>query len=111
MIFGKAKVVSCQSEKLNALKAFTEHIIPNRWTEVRLPSEKELKATTVLSLSLQEASAKIRTGNPVDDEEDYAIDIWAGVIPLKMSAGTPICDAKLKEGIELPFSVSDYKRK
>ena len=110
VIFGKAKLISDETEKSNALKAFTEHIIPNRWSEIRLPTAKELKATTVLSLPLTEASAKIRTGDPKDDDEDYAIDVWAGVIPLKTAAGKPIADAKLKEGIALPTYVSDYKR-
>jgi len=109
VVFGKAKVISDEAEKLNALKAFTEHIIPGRWSEIRPPTEKELKATTVLLLPLQEASAKIRTGNPVDNEEDYAMNVWAGVIPLKMSAGKPVADAKLKDGISIPSYVSDYK--
>ena len=111
VIFGRAKLVSDEAEKLNALKAFTEHIIPNRWTEIRPPTANELKATTVLSLPLQEASAKIRTGNPVDDDEDYKMNVWAGVIPLEMSAGEPIADDKLNVGILIPSYVSDYKRK
>jgi nitroimidazol reductase NimA-like FMN-containing flavoprotein (pyridoxamine 5'-phosphate oxidase superfamily) len=110
VIFGSAKLISDETEKMNALKAFTEHIIPNRWSEVRPPNASELKATTVLSLPLKEASAKIRTGCPVDDEKDYAMNVWAGVIPLKMAAGEPIDDAKLKAGIEVPASVSAYKR-
>ncbi len=110
MIFGKAKVVSDEQEKLAALRAFTEHIVPQRWSEVRPPNEQELKATTVLLLPLQEASAKIRTGDPVDDEEDYALDVWAGVIPLRLSAGSPVVDGKLKAGISIPPSVADYKR-
>jgi nitroimidazol reductase NimA-like FMN-containing flavoprotein (pyridoxamine 5'-phosphate oxidase superfamily) len=111
VIFGRAKLVSDEAEKLNALKAFTEHIVPNRWTEIRPPTANELKATTVLSLPLQEASAKIRTGNPVDDDEDYKMNVWAGVIPLEMSAGEPIADAKLNEGIPIPSCVTNYKRK
>ena len=79
VVFGKAKIIEDKGEKYEALKAFTEHIAPDRWSEVRPPTENELKATTVLSLPLTEASAKIRTGNPVDDEEDYALDVWAGV--------------------------------
>jgi nitroimidazol reductase NimA-like FMN-containing flavoprotein (pyridoxamine 5'-phosphate oxidase superfamily) len=110
MIFGRAKVIGDEQEKLNALKAFTEHIVPGRWSEIRPPNRKELKATTVLSLSLKEASAKVRTGNPSDDVEDYAMDVWAGVIPLKMSVGKPINDAKLKNGIEIPRYVVAYKR-
>ncbi len=110
VIFGAAKLISDETEKMNALKAFTEHIIPNRWSEIRPPNANELKVTTILSLPLKEASAKIRTGNPVDDDEDYTLDVWAGIIPLKISAGKPIDDAKLKDGIKVPLSVSAYKR-
>ncbi len=109
MIFGKAKVLIGRQEKVAALRAFTEHIIPRRWSEVRQPNEQELKATTVLRLPLQEASAKTRTGDPVDDEEDYALDMWAGVIPLKLSSGEPIADDRMKEGVSIPPSVSNYK--
>jgi len=77
--------------------------------EVRPPTEKELKATLVLSLPLEEASAKIRTGNPVDDEEDYALDVWAGVIPVRLTAGEPVADDRLKKGIPIPPHVSNYK--
>ena len=109
VIFGKAKVVNDEREKADALYALSEHIIPKRWAEVRLPTEKELKATTVLSLPLEEASAKIRTGNPVDDEEDYALDIWAGVIPLRLTAGEPVADDRLRDGVSIPLHVSNYK--
>ena len=109
MIFGTARVLSDKQEKVAALRAFTEHIIPRRWAEVRPPNQKELKATTVLALSLQEASAKIRTGDPIDDEEDYALDVWAGVIPFTLSSGVAIADGRLKEGISVPQSVTNYK--
>ncbi len=109
VIFGKAKVVNDEREKADALYALSEHIIPKRWAEVRPPTEKELKATTVLSLPLEEASAKIRTGNPVDDEEDYALDIWAGVIPLRLTAGEPVADDRLRDGVSIPLHVSNYK--
>jgi nitroimidazol reductase NimA-like FMN-containing flavoprotein (pyridoxamine 5'-phosphate oxidase superfamily) len=110
VIFGRARIVSDAQEKVAALHAFTEHIIPQRWAEVRPPNQKELKATTVLALSLQEASAKIRTGDPIDDEEDYALDVWAGVIPLALSAGEPIADGRMKQGVSIPPSVSNYRR-
>lgn len=110
VIFGKAKFVSNEKEKLEALRLFTEHLIPNRWEDVRLPTANELKATTVLSLSLQEASAKIRVGDPKDDDEDYGMNVWAGVIPLKMTANEPVDDERLKDGIESPSYVSNYKR-
>lgn len=88
----------------------TEYIVPNRWKDVRPPNEKELKATTVLRLPLEEASAKIRTGAPKDDDEDYAMDVWAGVIPLKLAAEKPIADEKLNGEIPVPVYVLDYKR-
>jgi uncharacterized protein len=110
MIFGKAKLISDGMEKLGALRALTEHIVPQRWSEARPPNEQELKATTVLVLPLQEASAKVRTGDPVDNVEDHALDIWAGVIPLRLSAGSPVVDGKLRPEISIPPSVADYKR-
>ena len=110
VIFGTAKVIKDEQEKLTALRAITEHIVPNRWSDVRPPTEKELKATMVLSLPIAEASAKIRTGNPIDDAEDYAMDVWAGVIPLKMAAGCPIADSVLNDKIEIPDYVENYNR-
>jgi nitroimidazol reductase NimA-like FMN-containing flavoprotein (pyridoxamine 5'-phosphate oxidase superfamily) len=109
VVFGKAKVVSDEREKTDALYALSEHIIPNRWAEVRPPTASELKATLVLSLPITEASAKIREGNPVDDEEDYALEVWAGVIPLRLTVGEPVADDRLKDGIEIPPHVSNYK--
>lgn len=109
MIFGKARVLIDRQDKVAALRAFTEHVIPRRWDEVRPPNVQELKATTVLILPLQEVSAKIRTGAPIDNEQDYELDIWAGVIPLKLSAGEPIADDRLKEGISVPPSVLNYR--
>lgn len=110
VIFGRAMLVEDRNEKLAALLALSEHIIRGRWAEVREPTEQELRATTVLSLSLVEASAKIRTGPPLDDEEDYAMPVWAGVIPLKLEAGEPINDPRLPEGIEVPPYARNYKR-
>ena len=109
MIFGRARVLNDQQEKVAALRAFTEHIIARRWDEVRPPNVQELKATTVLALPLQELSAKTRAGAPVDDEKDYALDVWAGVIPLTLSTGEPIADRRVKEGVSIPASVSKYK--
>lgn len=110
VIFGKATVVSDAQEKLDALRAFTEHVIPGRWKDVRPPNETEMKQTRVLSLDISEASAKIREGAPVDDGADYELDVWAGVIPLRLTAGAPIDDAKLSEGIVVPRYASIYKR-
>lgn len=110
VVLGKATIVSEEQEKFEALRLFTEHLIPNRWDEIREPNSKELKGTTVLRLPITEASAKIRTGNPVDDEEDYELDVWAGVIPLHLQAGKAIDDDRLKNGIAQPQSVQNYKR-
>jgi nitroimidazol reductase NimA-like FMN-containing flavoprotein (pyridoxamine 5'-phosphate oxidase superfamily) len=110
VIFGNAEIVTDEAEKNDALFAFTEHLIPNRWDEIRAPDSKELKATTVLKLKITEASAKIRTGDPVDDAEDYNLDVWAGVIPLKIKAEKPIDDALLKENITAPDYTQNYQR-
>ena len=92
VLFGRARAVESEEEKVGALRAFTEHVVPGRWAEVRWPSPQELAATTVLALSLAEASAKIRTGPPVDDEEDYQLPVWAGVLPLRVASGAPEAD-------------------
>jgi uncharacterized protein len=110
VIFGCATLVEEREEKLAALLALSEHIIRGRWAEVREPTEQELKMTTVLSLPLVEASAKIRTGPPLDDEEDYALPVWAGVIPLRLEAGEPVADERLMRGIEVPAYAREYKR-
>lgn len=110
VIFGKAKLVEDENEKLEALYAFTEHIVPNRWNEIREPNELEIKATTVLTLPLEEASAKIRTGDPVDDAEDMNLDVWAGIIPLKIQAEKHKDDSQLKDGISAPDYVVNYER-
>jgi nitroimidazol reductase NimA-like FMN-containing flavoprotein (pyridoxamine 5'-phosphate oxidase superfamily) len=110
VIFGRAALVAERDAKLAALFAFSEHVIPGRWNDVREPTEQELKATTVLSLPLGEASAKVRTGPPVDDDEDYALPIWAGVLPLKLVAGEPVSDPRLPDSIEPPAYTLHYKR-
>lgn len=110
VIFGKATAVTNDHDKLEALRSFSEHVIPGRWREVRPPTEQELKATIVLSLLLNEASAKIRTGSPIDDEADYELDVWAGVIPLRLVAGAPINDPELKKGVLIPEYVLNYQR-
>ena len=111
VVFGKAKIVTDEREKYEALKALTEHIVPDRWSSVRPPTPLEMKATTVLSLDLTEASAKIRAGGPVDDGEDYEMDVWAGVLPLNLTTGAPHNDERLKEGIKVPENILSYKRK
>ncbi|HEY8225802.1 MAG TPA: pyridoxamine 5'-phosphate oxidase family protein [Pyrinomonadaceae bacterium] len=110
VVFGKAKLLSNREEKIAALFAMSEHFIKGRWDDVREPTEQELKATSVLAMKLEEASAKIRTGPPLDDEEDYSLSIWAGVIPLRMVAGEPIDDPRLNQGIEPPQYAQQYRR-
>lgn len=110
VIFGRASMVEEKKSKLAALFAFSEHVIPGRWNDVREPTDAELKATTVLSLPLLEVSAKVRTGPPIDDEEDYALNVWAGVLPLQMIAGGPINDPRLPDNIEPPAYTLNYRR-
>lgn len=110
VILGKATLVEDADEKNRALEAFTEHVIPGRWAEVRWPTELELKATSVLKLPIEEASAKIRTGGPIDDEEDYEMSVWSGVVPLKLAKDKPIEDERLHDCASLPNYVRDYKR-
>jgi nitroimidazol reductase NimA-like FMN-containing flavoprotein (pyridoxamine 5'-phosphate oxidase superfamily) len=95
VVLGTAHLVVDREEKMDALRRFTNHIVPDRWEEARVPTDQELKATSVLVLPMEEVSAKMRTGPPVDDEEDYEIPIWAGVIPIQMRAGDPVPDDRL----------------
>jgi nitroimidazol reductase NimA-like FMN-containing flavoprotein (pyridoxamine 5'-phosphate oxidase superfamily) len=99
VVLGQARLVTDVEEKTAALACFTNHIVPGRWDEVRQPTEAELKGTTVLALALDEVSAKVRTGPPIDDEEDYALPVWAGVVPLRIEAGEPTPDPRLPEGV------------
>ena len=99
VVLGEARPVCDPAELLTVLEAFTEKLVPGRWDEVRPPSRKELKGTRALALSLGEASAKVRSGPPVDDEEDHELDVWAGVIPLGLAAMAPVADPRLRPGI------------
>ncbi len=110
VIFGTATLVQAFEQKVEALRSFTEHVIPKRWAEVRQPTRQEILGTLVLALPLAEASAKIRTGGPIDDEADYALPVWAGVIPLSLVAETPLPDTRLPADIPLPDSVQNYTR-
>ncbi len=100
VMLGKARLVADPSEKREAMHSFTNHMVPGRWEEVRQPNEQELKATTVLVLPLDEVSAKIRTGSPLDDEEDYGLHVWAGVVPVRTELGQPIPDERLLPGVK-----------
>ena len=95
VMLGKARLVTDRSEKLEALRSFTNHIVPGRWDEARQPAEQELKSTSVLALPLEEVSAKIRTGPPIDDDDDYTFPIWAGVVPLRTRIGEPVPDERI----------------
>jgi nitroimidazol reductase NimA-like FMN-containing flavoprotein (pyridoxamine 5'-phosphate oxidase superfamily) len=108
VVFGRARVVESEEEKNAALEAFTEHIMPGRWADVRWPTAQELAATTVLAIRLSEASAKVRTGPPVDDEEDYALNVWAGVLPLGVEPRAPEADPRLPEGTPLPAYIEQF---
>ena len=106
--FGTARKMDDPVRKTNALLVISEHLLAGRWGDVRGPSEKELKATSVLEFSIEEASAKIRSGPPHDDETDYALSIWAGVLPLELTAGTPVPDPRLTAGLDIPEYVQRY---
>lgn len=108
VVLGRAFVLEDPEEKRRALRIFTEHVVPGRWSEVRRPSRRELDATTVLALPLEEVSAKVRTGPPVDDEEDYALDVWAGVLPLSVAAGDAVPDPRMAERVEYPAHLEGF---
>jgi uncharacterized protein len=110
VVLGTAFAVTDAKEKLEALRLLSEHILPGRWAESRQPNEKELKATLVMRLPIEEFSAKVRQGPPVDDEEDYAFPTWAGVIPLEMVPGKPLNDPRLDPGREVPTYAQHYTR-
>jgi nitroimidazol reductase NimA-like FMN-containing flavoprotein (pyridoxamine 5'-phosphate oxidase superfamily) len=110
VILGKATLVDDAAEKLAALRVLSEHILPGRWDDARQPNERELKATSVLRVPIEEFSAKVRTGPPIDDEEDYSFPTWAGVIPLEMERGDPINDPRQEIGREVPEYVVRYTR-
>jgi nitroimidazol reductase NimA-like FMN-containing flavoprotein (pyridoxamine 5'-phosphate oxidase superfamily) len=110
VILGNASVIVEPKEKLASLRALSEHILPGRWDEIRQPNDQELKATTVLSLPIEEFSAKVRQGPPLDDEEDYSFPTWAGVIPLNLIAEGPVSDERLLPGITVPRYAQHYAR-
>jgi nitroimidazol reductase NimA-like FMN-containing flavoprotein (pyridoxamine 5'-phosphate oxidase superfamily) len=111
VLFGAGRLITDEREKLKALRAITEHLIPGRWDEARLPNRKEMNATSVVTVQIDEASAKIRSGPPVDDEEDYALPVWAGMLPLEERALTPVRDERMLEDLPLPAYIAQYSRK
>jgi uncharacterized protein len=102
VLYGTARPLTERDERERALEAFTEKLVPGRWADVRPPSGKELKATSALALPIEEGSAKVRTGPPIDDDEDYALDAWAGVVPMRTQVLEPVPDARLRAGIAEP---------
>jgi uncharacterized protein len=111
VVLGKATLVDDPEEKLEALRLLSEHILPGRWADSRQPNPSELKQTSVLRLPIEEFSAKVRLGPPIDDEEDYSFPTWAGVIPLEIIAGAPINDTRLDPAREIPAYAKHYTRK
>jgi nitroimidazol reductase NimA-like FMN-containing flavoprotein (pyridoxamine 5'-phosphate oxidase superfamily) len=111
VVLGKATLVDDPEEKIRALRLLSEHIIPGRWADSRQPNERELKATSILRVPVEEFSAKVRTGPVIDDEEDYSFPTWAGVVPLEMKAGAPIDDSRLLPGQTPPVYARQYSRK
>ena len=109
MAFGRAHFVDDPAAKMAAFEAFVERIYPGRWPELRPATAQEVKGTSVLGMKIEEASAKIRTGGPVDDDEDYALPIWAGVLPIRTVVGAAIPDEKLTPGIERPAHLSIFR--
>ena len=107
---GNAVIVDEPSEKLAALRAFTEKILPGRWNDARRPNEKELKATSILRLPLDEVSAKVREGGVEDDAEDYALKVWAGIVPLRLVADAPVRDERCDEGIPTPQYLEKFRK-
>jgi len=110
VLFGRATLVEGEDEKLHALKVLSEHIVPGRWEQARKPTPQEVKGTTVFSIPIEEGAAKIRSGDPNDNAEDYALPIWAGQVPFNLIAGIPIPDAKLAADIALPENLRTYHR-
>ena len=111
VVLGKATLVDDPEEKLEALRLLSEHIIPGRWADSRQPNERELKQTSVLCVPIEEFSAKVRSGPPIDDEADYSFPTWAGVVPLETIAGAPISDPRLDSKTSVPGYLKPYSRR
>ena len=110
VVLGRAQLVTDHAERMHALHVLTNHIVPNRWEEVREPNELEMRQTAVLTLALEEVSAKIRVGEPKDDEEDYALPVWAGTVPIATQMGQPIDDGRVRPEVPTP-DLSRFDRK
>jgi nitroimidazol reductase NimA-like FMN-containing flavoprotein (pyridoxamine 5'-phosphate oxidase superfamily) len=108
VLFGNGSPVADESNKLDVLRCLSEHLIRGRWADVRAPNASELKGTLVVEIPIDEVSAKVRTGPPLDDEEDYALPVWAGVLPLRVTALTPLADPRLPAGFAVPNYATEY---
>jgi len=111
VVFGTGRLVTDDTERLAAFRAVTEQLIPGRWDTLRLPTRKELAATAALAVPLAEASVKIRTGPPADDEADLGADAWAGVVPVAMTFGEPQPDPELRPGIAVPDHIAALRQR
>ena len=110
VLFGTGYVIEGEEERLAALAAITDHVVPGRWRDSRPPNRKELNATTVVALPIESATAKLRAGPPGDDDEDYSLPIWAGVIPIQQTFGAPEDDPRLTDGVPAPDYITGYRR-
>ena len=110
MVLGRTRLVTDVSEKEAALDALVEHFVPGRTADARPGSRRELAATAVLAVPLEEVSAKVRTGDPKDDDEDYALPVWAGILPLALTPGDPVPDSRLDPTIPVPAYVKGWQR-
>ncbi len=108
VLFGRGQLVEGNEAVMAALKAFSERLMPGRWADSRPPNAKELKATSVVTIPIDTASAKVRVGPPGDEEEDYELAYWAGVLPLRVAAGEPVADGRLPEGVPVPDYIRNY---
>ena len=109
VVFGTGKLIEDENEKIDALKAVSDNILKQRWEDSRQPTQNELNVTSVLKIKIDEASAKIREGDPIDDKKDYETDFWAGVLPVETKFGKPIADSKLDTSIELPEYLEEFQ--
>lgn len=109
VMFGKGMEITDGDEKMAAMKRFVDHLTPRRWEHIRQPNAREIKATSIVAIAMVDATAKVRTGPPVDDDEDYELPIWAGVIPLELQASGAVPDDKLSADLEEPEHVKRYQ--
>ena len=108
VLYGHGRLIETEAEKWEALRLISEAVMPGRWDDARQPTRKELNATTVVAMPIESASAKIRSGPPGDDDEDYALPVWAGIVPIRQQIDVPVADPLLSEGIELPDYMADF---